>query len=60
MLVDKAVKNDLRLNTRVIQSDCDSVVPVDNLRNDIYKERERDNKICMCYKYTKKKVLLLF
>ena len=36
MLVDKAVKNDLRLNTRVIRS----VVPVNNLINDIYKERK--------------------
>jgi hypothetical protein len=35
MLVDKAVKNDLSLNTRVIRS----VFSVDNLINDIYKER---------------------
>jgi hypothetical protein len=37
MLVDKAVKNDLSLNTRVIRS----VFSADNLINDIYKEAPR-------------------
>jgi hypothetical protein len=37
MLVDKAVRNDLSLNTRVIRS----VVPANDLINDIDKGREK-------------------